>query len=115
MKFWDRVETEIVSQRTTYRWLSGKINKAETTVSGWRRLGRLPRVDEAVAIAAALGVTVEYLVSGENQISWKPPIRLARIVDDLLALDDPDLNAVSVLAHGLAEASKVRQDSARTG
>ena len=31
-----------------------------------RKAGNLPRADEALAIAQALGVTVEYLVSGEN-------------------------------------------------
>lgn len=115
MDFWGRVETAVESQVTTYRWLAGRIEKAETTVSGWRRLGRIPRADEAVGIAKALGVTVEYLVTGENSANWKPPIRLASIVSDLLVLDDNGLNAVAVLARGLAEASLGRQASVGGG
>ena len=38
------------------------------TYYGMRRLGNLPRADEALTIAQALGTTVEYLVSGKNPV-----------------------------------------------
>ena len=56
-----------ISQNTTYRWLAEKIvHKSETTVSGWRSQNVLPRADDAVLIARALGTTVEELVTGET-------------------------------------------------
>lgn len=73
-----------------------------STLSSYKTGKRFPRADEAVKISRALGKTVEYLVTGESAAGWKPPERIARIVDDLMLLDDPGLEAVSVLSRGLA-------------
>jgi len=67
MEFWDRVDALREKQNTTYRWIAEKVvKKSETTVSGWRGQGVLPRANDAVAIAQALGVSVEYLVTGSD-------------------------------------------------
>lgn len=66
MDFWERVETEVKRQNTTFRWVALKLGKAETTVSSWRKERTLPRVDEALELAEALGTTIQYLVTGDT-------------------------------------------------
>lgn len=65
MDFFSRTK-ELVSKNTPHT-LRGFIESLgmnyETYYSG-RRLGNLPRADDAVRIASALGTTVEYLVTG---------------------------------------------------
>lgn len=77
MGFWERVEAARLQEKTTYRWIAENvIHKSETTVSGWRSHMVLPRADDAVAIARALNVTVEWLVEGEDR-SGLPPALVA--------------------------------------
>lgn len=77
MDFWDRVEEEISRQNTTFRWVAQKLGKPETTMSGWRKAKTIPRADDAIHLAEALGTTVEYLIAGERghiaSISDCPP------------------------------------------
>ena len=67
MSFFDRVKD--LAKKNTTLTLRGFIESLginyETYYSG-RSRGTLPRADEALAIAQALGVTVEYLVTGEQ-------------------------------------------------
>ena len=100
MGFWDRVEQLRISQNTTYRWIADKIvHKRETTVSGWRSQNVLPRADDAVLIAQALGTTVEELVTG------KPAEDLpAEFLANCRVLHEAGLlESVEVLARGLVD------------
>ena len=117
MKFWEMVEAKLAEQNSTYRWIAETVvKKSETTVSGWHNNNIEPRVSDALAIANALETTVEYLVTGESAAGWKPPERIAHIVGDLMLLDDPGLEAVSVLARGLASRIEhERRPSSGTG
>jgi len=72
----------------------------------YRRRGLLPRADEAVAIAAALGTTVEFLVTGKTSADWQLPPDLAPIIEDLAILDATELGTVKVMVHPLAEARR---------
>jgi len=67
MSFFDRVK-DLAKKNTTLTlraFIESLGINYETYYSG-RGRGTLPRADEALAIAQALGVTVEYLVSGEH-------------------------------------------------
>jgi transcriptional regulator with XRE-family HTH domain len=70
MDFFDRVKK--LAKKNTTLSLRAFIESVginyETYYSGKRR-DNLPRADEAVNIAQALGVTVEYLVTGNNPAS----------------------------------------------
>lgn len=70
MDFYSRIK-ELVSSNTSYT-LRGFIESLginyETYYSG-RRIGKLPRADDAVKIASALGTTVEHLVTGNSPVS----------------------------------------------
>jgi len=48
-----------------------------------RKAGNLPRADEALAIAQALGVTVEGLVSGENPDSSSSYLDALKSIRDI--------------------------------
>lgn len=103
----------MVSQNTTYRWIAENVvKKSETTVSGWHNNDIEPRASDAVRIAKALGTTVEYLAFGESSAGWKPPPRIAQVVADLEILDEPGLDAVTVLARGLA--ARIKADRRAT-
>lgn len=59
----------ISKENASWRWIATNVvKKSETTVSGWRSTGVLPRADDAVEIAKALNTSVEYLVSGAEPI-----------------------------------------------
>jgi hypothetical protein len=67
MDFFDRVK-DLVKQRTTLTlraFIESMGLNYETYYSGKRRV-TLPRADEAQRIAATLGTTVEYLVTGKD-------------------------------------------------
>lgn len=53
----DKMMTEISSK---------DVKSPRDMYNGWRRRNSYPRADEAVRIAQNLGVTVEYLVTGED-------------------------------------------------
>jgi transcriptional regulator with XRE-family HTH domain len=60
----------------------------------------MPPADIAVKIARALGVTVEYLVTGEN-LSIPPDIRL--ISRNLLKLNKKDRRVVPIMVEAMIE------------
>ena len=90
MDFFDRVK-ELAKKNTplTLRAFIESLGlNYETYYSGKRR-ENLPRADEACAIAAALGTTVEFLVSGKSP---DPKLRIDGIKAHLQsAMDELDL------------------------
>ena len=100
MSFWARVEKKLSAQNTTYRWIAESVvKKSETTVSGWHLKGVEPRASDAVAIAKALGCTVEELVTGQppaNGITGEF-ISLARDIASLPQDDIDELKAIVAL------------------
>lgn len=62
--FWQRVKNLIKAQNTTQEWLakSTGINFSNMKQQIFHK--RMPSADDAVKIAAALGTTAEYLVTG---------------------------------------------------
>ena len=63
--FWSRVE-DLYNEDLNQSWLSHETGIKQSTISGWKRKDRLPPADRAALIARALGVSVEYLVFGED-------------------------------------------------
>jgi transcriptional regulator with XRE-family HTH domain len=82
--FWDNVEPLREAKNLTQKELSKIIKVPFRTFQGWLSKGILPNVIEAQKIAAALGTTVEYLVTG------KDPARpdTAKVLKHLEALQD---------------------------
>lgn len=63
--FWSRVES-LYNEDLNQSWLSQETGIKQSTISGWKQKDRMPPADRAVLIARALGVSVEYLVFGED-------------------------------------------------
>ena len=86
VSFWNRVKQLIKSNNTTQRGLSETIGLSARTLE--IKIGRksAPDVFEAYKIAQALGVSVEYLVTGEDTSPYKQEL------DKLKAAIIPVLN-----------------------
>ena len=64
--FYERVKSLCKERKTT---IEAVVNAAGLTINSYnsyRRHNNLPRLDEGVIIAQALGVSVEYLVTGKE-------------------------------------------------
>jgi hypothetical protein len=64
--FWNNVNAQIKAKNTTQEWLCKKCDLNLGTFKNRISAGRYPDALEAVLIASALGVTVEYLVTGQQ-------------------------------------------------
>jgi hypothetical protein len=74
----------------------------QPTLSSWRTKKIFPRANEAVAIAAALNTTVEFLVSGKetrNATVSVPAMNIALTAD---TLNDEGQHILSAVAESLA-------------
>lgn len=69
MDFYERVKKLVKANNLSLIPLLDSLGLTYETYRGQRRHNNLPRADEAVKIAKALGTTVEYLVTGETQQS----------------------------------------------
>ncbi len=63
--FWKRVKS-LMTGDLTQIWLSGETGIPAKNISAWIQRDSEPRAGYAQAIASALGVTVEYLVTGKE-------------------------------------------------
>jgi hypothetical protein len=70
--FLTRVDDLLTRDRRTKRWLAEQINRSENTVYSWYYNDRQIKLDDAVAVAHALGVSVSYLVYGEDVSAEEP-------------------------------------------
>jgi len=64
--FYARVKTLVKTNKTTIEYVVGEAGLSLASYNAYRRHENLPRADEALKIAQALGTTVEYLVSGSD-------------------------------------------------
>jgi transcriptional regulator with XRE-family HTH domain len=105
--FWDMVASEIKKQKTSFEWLYRKTKVAKGTFSSWKTRNALPRADIAYKIAEALGVTVEYLLTGKEQYKQVSNILVQTIMDEivkeLVFFDSFDLETVRQLIFSMAQ------------
>ena len=64
--FYQRVKALAKTNKMTIEYAVGQAGLSLASYNAYRRHGNLPRADEALKIAQALGTTVEYLVSGKE-------------------------------------------------
>ena len=70
-EFWKRVDEELEYNGMNRKTLSREVCFSLGNVGKGIKLGSSPSADTAVKIASVLGVSVEYLVTGENKSSNK--------------------------------------------
>ena len=105
--FWKMVALEVGRQKTSFEWLYQKTKVPKGTFSSWKTRNILPRADVALRIAEALGVTVEYLLTGKEQnkhISNLPVhTAMEEIAKDLVFFDPFDLETLRNLITSMAQ------------
>ncbi len=63
--FYERLERLLKDKNMQQKELADICGISSNGISTWKVTGSYPRADIAVKLAAALGVTVEYLITGE--------------------------------------------------
>jgi transcriptional regulator with XRE-family HTH domain len=100
--FWQRVRNEVDSQNTSFEWLYQKSKIAKGTFSSWRNRNSYPRADAAFRIAQALGVSLEYLMTGLDKAPEKVHPDIREIFETIAVVDEPDLKSVKALVKTMA-------------
>jgi transcriptional regulator with XRE-family HTH domain len=65
-KFWTRVKTLARAHKISLENFAAYIGIPRSTFYSWSKYNRIPDILTAYAIAAALGVSMEYLVTGAD-------------------------------------------------
>jgi transcriptional regulator with XRE-family HTH domain len=100
--FWQRVKKEVDSQNTSFEWLYQKSKIAKGTFSSWRNRNSFPRADAAFRIAEALGVSLEYLMTGFDCAPEKTHPEIREIFEMISLVDEADLKSVGALVKTMA-------------
>ena len=114
--FRNRLKDEISYQDIRLKELAAKANvplKSLETYIGYREV--MPAADVAVRLAYALGVTVEYLVTGEESNEFSKYLPLKKILDDLLVLPETTLETIYTMVHAAAELERKKQKKSSVG
>jgi len=115
VNFWDNIRKLLNARDKPDVWLIKEAKLGKTAIINGQNRNTVPSADKACRIARALETTVEELVNGENGreyvqrlltdkgLLWKPPLRIADIVDVLNAVDDVTLETVRTMVLPLKE------------
>jgi len=66
MDFWIRLKNEIKTKNTTQEWIAGQIGVPFGTFRKWMTRKTYPNLKEGTEIANLLGVSAEYLMTGNE-------------------------------------------------
>lgn len=105
MGFKENLKDEISYQGIMVKELAIKAGLQPSSISNYiRENSSVPSADIAVKIAGALGVSVEYLVTGKDSNTLKTftlPPKQRKVLDAISSFDDTDLDAIIALANAL--------------
>jgi transcriptional regulator with XRE-family HTH domain len=92
--FWKMVKKEVDRQQTSFEWLYRKTQIPKGTFSSWKNRNIIPRADEALLIAEALKVSVDYLLTG-TEPHKKPSNPIVQEISETAPFfDDNDLQTI---------------------
>ena len=69
LEFWNRVEKKLIDLEKPRTWLSELTSNSRSTITTWVNEDRYPTVDKAQEIAEVLGVSVDFLMTGNFPIT----------------------------------------------
>lgn len=105
MSFKENLKFELEYQDIQLKELAAKTGISKNTLGNYLTgHNSLPTADNAVKIAQALEVSVEYLVNGQNSdnlLITSLPSKHREILNILKTLDETDINAVYALVNSL--------------
>jgi transcriptional regulator with XRE-family HTH domain len=82
--FWNNVEITRKSKKMTQKYLADLIGVPFRTFQGWLSKDIFPEVLYAYRISQALGVSVEYLVTGEKSDNAGPVKKIQSLARQIL-------------------------------
>ena len=85
INFWTRVKAHIKAHKISQTRFAEYIGINSRTFQGWIRHNRIPDIDTALHMAAALGVGLEYLVLGNDDRAME--IRAQQVEERKTAAD----------------------------
>ena len=94
--FYKRVNIKLIEIERKRSWLLAQTGIKPSTWSSWETHGRVPPADRALAIADALGLSLEFLLSGREtafDMRQSNP-KVLQIFNHLNFLDDHQLSEV---------------------
>lgn len=97
LDFWNNVKEELEYKDLSQKELAAKTQISYNTMQSWITKDRLPDAEDAVKIAAALDVTVEKLVTGEEIFSKKNDNEMNELLRDIRHLSSEDLKIVKMV------------------
>lgn len=103
--FWRRVNDRVTNLGHDQLWLAGALDVAQSTLSTWMKAGRYPRADRAHRIASILGVSVSWLVTGNDTDPLISDPLIRSMYELALRLNRPDLERVVYLMGRLVRSS----------
>jgi len=109
VNFKDNLRTELDYQGLTVKELSARTGIAKGTLNCYLGVrASMPPADIAAKIAAALGVTVEYLVTGKEVIKQEKLLdhNIRSIINLLIELNEKDIETIL----GLSKILKIQSD-----
>ncbi len=83
------------SRKQSQGWLAEQCEVVQSVVSEWERGRRLPKPDVLVKVAMILGVSYDWLISGNNE----PPLVFSKAVADNGRLVAEDAYEHSIFKH----------------
>jgi hypothetical protein len=102
--FYTRVNIKLAEKNRKRSWLLAKTEIRPSTWSSWAKYGRMPPADKAIAVADALDVSPEFLVTGrETPFDLRSEKALvAEIRQQLEGLSDRQLRRVLTAVNTIA-------------
>jgi transcriptional regulator with XRE-family HTH domain len=101
MGFGENLKQELVYNGMLKKELAAKSGVQPRAIDTYvRTKASIPSADVAVRIAKALGVTVEYLVTGEDSAT---PKEVSRITHSILNLNKRDQKLIAMMVKAMSE------------
>ena len=91
-KFWGNLD-EARRGRASLKEICTRLGIAYQRIADQRSECRLPKLEDAYCLANELGVSIEFLLTGKDQLTTYPP-RVERIAKACLNANDEDLSLV---------------------
>jgi transcriptional regulator with XRE-family HTH domain len=101
--FYKRVHVRLIEIERKRPWLLSKAGIKPSTWSSWEKYSRMPPADRALAVADALGVSLEFLVTGREtpfDMRGSHPLA-AEIVRRIQELDEAGLRQAMLAVNSI--------------
>lgn len=110
--FWKRV-TSMLTSDLRMADISQITGIPRSTISNWIRRGTYPPADCAEKIADAIGVTISWLVTGQDAFSGNPRTprnqRVGRIIAKVRTLDNGQVEALEPVIEYIAVPKQIKK------